>query len=71
LCEATVLSGQITGNTVPIESRGYTRPGDVKMYISDATLVSRECHWKPTRSAQQVCEDIFNWLRANETKIDW
>lgn len=71
LCEATTLCRKITGNKVPIAKKKEARPGDIRIYISDNTRCSRECGWKPTRSAEQICVDTFEWIRASEAKIDW
>lgn len=69
LCETTELCRGITGNRVSIARRDQTRPGDLRIYISDNARVGAECCWKPKRNAQEILGDIFNWIGAHEARL--
>ena len=69
LRETTDLCREITGNTVEVSPAGESRPGDVRIYVSDCTRLFNHTDWRPKRSAQQVLQDIFDWIRANERSV--
>ncbi|KAI9315246.1 hypothetical protein BX666DRAFT_1960704 [Dichotomocladium elegans] len=41
------------------------RPGDVAVCTADATLANRELGWYPTRTMEDMCEDMWRWTRRN------
>jgi CDP-paratose 2-epimerase len=70
LVELTELCREITGNTVPVESAGDDpRPGDVPLYISDASRLFGQTRWRPQRDARAILVDVFEWMRANEQAV--
>jgi CDP-paratose 2-epimerase len=69
LQETTTLCQEITGNTVPIGPAGDSRPGDLRIYLSDCTRVFAHSDWRPQRGPRQVLEDIFNWISDNERAV--
>ncbi|RUP09023.1 UDP-glucose 4-epimerase C-term subunit-domain-containing protein [Jimgerdemannia flammicorona] len=46
------------------------RPGDVATCTADATLANRELGWVPTRSLDEMCEDLWRWTRRNPKGYD-
>jgi CDP-paratose 2-epimerase len=69
LAEATALCRELTGRTVPVGAAGSDRPGDVRIYLTDASRLYGLTDWRPRRSAAQVLEDIARWVRDNETLV--
>jgi CDP-paratose 2-epimerase len=69
LLEATTLCREITGNTVEVGAEAEQRFGDVRIYISDCSLLESHTNWRPRRSAREVLEDIFEWIRGNERSL--
>jgi CDP-paratose 2-epimerase len=54
LLEMTAMCQEITGNTISIRSIPENRPADLRIYISDNTLIET---------------DIYGWLNANEQTL--
>lgn len=66
LIEATNICQEITGNEIQIESDPETRPADVIWYITDNGDMLDAFNWRPNKSAFQILNDTFIWLRENE-----
>ena len=69
LCELTQLCEEVTGNRLDFRSEPENRPADVRVFITDHRQLSAIHGWKPLRSAQSTVQDIFEWVRANETLV--
>lgn len=69
LAETTGICNEITGNAIPVSSDGVTRPADLKIYITDNTLVTEKTGWLPRSSARKILEDTFNWIKEHEPLI--
>lgn len=69
LRETTGLCQEISGNRIKIGQDKKDRPGDIKIYLSDNTRVSRDLGWRPKKAARDILEDIYKWIRANEKQI--
>jgi CDP-paratose 2-epimerase len=69
LLEMTMICEKITGNKISIGSETETRPADLRMYITDNSLIEKEIGWKPKRSVEQVFEDIYHWIKNNEQQL--
>jgi CDP-paratose 2-epimerase len=70
LLEMTMICEKITGNKISIGSETETRPADLRMYITDNSLIEKEIGWKPKRSVEQVFEDIYHWIKNNEKQLE-
>lgn len=46
------------------------RPGDVAVCTADATLANKELGWHPTRSMDDMCQDMWRWTRRNPMGYD-
>jgi CDP-paratose 2-epimerase len=69
LAETTALCRELTGKDVPISAAGSDRPGDVRVYLTDASRLYALTGWRPRRSAQTTLEDIARWVHDNETLV--
>ena len=69
LMETTAICRELTDRELTIGSSAETRPGDVRIYISDCGLLEGHTDWRPSRSPRQVLEDIFVWINDNERAV--
>jgi CDP-paratose 2-epimerase len=69
LRETSALCEEITGNRLPVVVNPETRAGDVRIYISDCAALRRFSDWAPQHGPRRVLEDIFSWVRDDETVI--
>ena len=66
LLELTQLCQEITGNIVNCHSIKETRKGDIPIYITDNSLISKSTNWAPTKEMYDIVADIFLWIKQNE-----
>jgi CDP-paratose 2-epimerase len=69
LRETTAICHELTGNRIGVAETDETRPGDVRIYISDCERLRGLTDWRPRRAARAVLEDIFAWVSANERAV--
>lgn len=70
LLEMTMICEKITGNKISIGSETETRPADLRMYITDNSLIEKEIGWKPKRNVEQIFKDIYLWIKNNEQQLE-
>ena len=69
LAETTALCRELTGNAVPIGVADEDRPGDVRIYLTDAARLYALTDWRPRASAAETIEDIARWVRGHEALV--
>lgn len=69
LYETTKLCQEITGNKIKIGSDLNTRPGDISIYLSDNSKVTKELSWLPKKTAKSVLSNIFTWVNNNKMEL--
>ena len=69
LLETTKICQEITGNIISIGKESGTRPADITIYIGDNRRITSEPSWTPTRLAKKILEDIYKWIRDNESTL--
>jgi CDP-paratose 2-epimerase len=69
LAETTALCREISGNDVAVGAAGESRPGDVRIYLSDCRALFAHTDWRPQRAPREVLQDIHDWVRANEQTV--
>ncbi|GGH69584.1 CDP-paratose 2-epimerase [Filimonas zeae] len=69
LKELTAICAAVTGNTVKEHAVVQNRQGDIPLYLSDNTKIQQATGWKPVKNVQQIVEDVFEWIRANESLL--
>jgi CDP-paratose 2-epimerase len=69
LLETTQICGELTGNYIRVRASSETRPGDVRIYLSDCTHLGGLTDWRPRRGPRRVLEDIFAWVADNERAV--
>lgn len=70
LLELTELCQQLTGRKIPITSEPSTSPLDVRIYVSDCAVLSRETSWAPRRSLQDIVATTASWIRDHEALLE-
>jgi CDP-paratose 2-epimerase len=66
LLELTQLCQEITGNIVNCHSIKETRKGDIPIYITDNSLISKSTNWAPKKEMHNIVSDIYVWIQQNE-----
>jgi CDP-paratose 2-epimerase len=69
LAETTALCRELTGNEVPTPAAGEDRPGDVRIYLTDASRLYELTDWRPQRGAADTLADIAAWVREHEALV--
>jgi CDP-paratose 2-epimerase len=70
LRETSALCREITGNEVPLSGDPQTRPGDVRIYVSDCGALRAMSDWRPHRPPQEILGDIYGWVHEHERHLD-
>jgi CDP-paratose 2-epimerase len=69
LRETTEICSELTGNDAGVAQSSETRPGDVRIYLSDCSRLNGMTDWRPQRGPRRVLEDIFEWVSGNERSV--
>ena len=69
LLETTALCREITGREVSVTAAAESRPGDVRVYLSDTTAVRDHSGWTPRRTPRDIISDIHTWVSENEPLV--
>ena len=69
LRETTEVCRELTGRSVPVQAEDAERPGDVRVYVTDASRLHALTDWRPARRAEETLADIATWARAHETLV--
>jgi CDP-paratose 2-epimerase len=65
LLETTELCRELSGTEIPIGQVPESRPGDLRMYVSDNRRVTQATGWQPRRTPRQTLGDILEWVREH------
>lgn len=69
LQETTKLCEHITGNQLTIGKDPDNRPGDINIYISDNSAVTKDLGWRPKKTPVETLTDIYNWVHIHEKQL--
>ena len=69
LAETTALCRELTANEVPISPAAEPRPGDVRVYLTDASRLYSLTDWRPQRDAHSTLADTAAWIRDHEALV--
>jgi CDP-paratose 2-epimerase len=69
LKEMTAICERMTGNQLNIEKVGENRAADIRLYITDHSLVTKETGWKPSKSVEEIFEEIIAWIWNNQEQL--
>jgi CDP-paratose 2-epimerase len=65
LRETTEVCRELTGHSVPVRGAAGERPGDVRVYLTDAARLHALTDWRPARRADETLADIADWARGH------
>jgi len=69
LLEATELCRELSGRRIDVEATQETRPGDLRIYLSDCASLFEHTTWRPNRSPRDVLGDTLDWITENERAV--
>ena len=69
LVETTEICRELAGKGVEVAGSEESRPGDVRIYVSDCARLEQHTDWRPKLSPRRVLEDIFSWVGENERAV--
>ena len=69
LNELTALTAEICKAKIPIGRALETRKGDMRVYITDNALITRDLGWAPRKNLSQIIEDINSWMDVYQTQL--
>jgi CDP-paratose 2-epimerase len=69
LLEMTQICENISGNKITIESEITNRPADLRIFVTDNTLIENEIAWKPKHNVTDIFTDVYNWIDSNEESL--
>lgn len=70
LLELTQLCQDLTGNKIQIDRVAETRAADIKLYVTDNTLITQKTGWKPQIGPAQIMSEIFDWMKDNSSALE-
>lgn len=69
LRELTDLCREITGKKIKIGSVPETRKADIPYYVTDYSKIRKESGWLPSKSIENIVEDILKWIINNKISL--
>ena len=69
LLETTAICRELTDRKLDIDASADTRPGDVRIYLSDCERLQGHTDWRPAHSPRDILGDIFDWIHDNERAV--
>ncbi len=69
LLETTALCAEISGREVVVTASAENRPGDIPIYLSDASRLFSLTDWRPQRGARDILADIHGWIVEHEASV--
>ena len=69
LQEATRLCEERAGRSIGIGSVPETRSADIPWYITDSHRIQAETGWKPSRTNEDLFDDVFFWLKEHKDSL--
>jgi CDP-paratose 2-epimerase len=70
LKELTTQCQKYTGNDIKIGSIKENRKGDIKIYVTDNSLVSRRFGWRPRIGCEQIIKETSHWIQQNKKILE-
>jgi CDP-paratose 2-epimerase len=69
LLETSEICRELTGHDVEVNGDPETRPGDVRIYVSDCRALERLTDWAPRRAPREILADIYTWIHDEEDLV--
>lgn len=69
LLELTDVCQNIVGRRVSIKKVSKTRPGDVRVYVTDNTRIRAISGWIPKKTLHQTIKDVYQWIEMHKSQL--
>ncbi|RYY23248.1 MAG: NAD-dependent epimerase/dehydratase family protein [Chitinophagaceae bacterium] len=69
LKELTAICEGLTGNKINIVPVPENRKADLRLYLTDNSVVTQETGWTPAYTPERIMKEIFEWIRDNEDEL--
>ena len=69
MLELTSICEKITGKKVEISKVTETRPGDLKLYITDSSQIEKISNWSPKKDIETTVKDIYEWISNHKESL--
>ncbi len=69
LAELSDLCAARVERPLEIGAEPETLPADVPYYVTDNSTVEAATGWRPRRGPETLLDDVFRWLRDNESRL--
>ena len=69
LSELTSLCSSISGNSIEITSNTENRPGDLPIFVTDNSLITKFSNWKPEISVKTLLEEVHDWIVKDQESL--
>ena len=69
LLELTGMVREITGKTIEVGAVLSNRKGDIRIYITDNSAVSRTTGWMPKKSIEDILVDVNQWIDQHADQL--
>lgn len=71
LLELTRVCQDVTGNAVSVSSLPEDRKADLRIYVTDYSLIENTIGWRPQRSVHLIVSDINQWIIKNSKQLQF
>lgn len=69
LAELTALARAATGKQTVVDPDPVMRANDIPWYITDHSEITARSSWRPTRTLEQLADDVCRWIRNDEETL--
>ena len=69
LRELTAACERRAGRQIQIHPEPETHPSDVPYYVTDLRTLRDDTGWSPSRSLDDLLDDVFDWLRSEPATL--
>jgi CDP-paratose 2-epimerase len=69
LKEMTSICERLTDNKIEISKVDENRTADIRLYVTDNSLVTNDTGWKPQKSVQNIFEEVYLWVEKNQRQL--
>jgi CDP-paratose 2-epimerase len=69
LAELTALCGESTGKIIPVDAVLEDRVADIRIYLTDNSLVRQKTGWKPEIHPAQIVAEIAAWITQHDSML--
>ncbi|MEO5892831.1 MAG: NAD-dependent epimerase/dehydratase family protein [Ferruginibacter sp.] len=69
LMELTAICEKLTGKKINIKPVPENRKADVRIYLTDNKIVTKETGWKPEYTAEKIMGEILEWISEHQEQL--